>query len=96
VRVDKRLARLDAIENTLEVHPAVALGEGLSQQPHLYRMTPQDASFSSWSARRAVLPSGEPLPHAGFGGSGTNPGSGTSRGKALRSGGFRSIKTERR
>ncbi|MCY3015272.1 MAG: hypothetical protein NT171_11335, partial [Planctomycetota bacterium] len=60
------LERLDAIENTLEVHPAVAPGEGLSQQPHLYRMTPQDASFSPWSARRAMLPGGEPPPHPGF------------------------------
>ncbi|MCY3013865.1 MAG: hypothetical protein NT171_04060, partial [Planctomycetota bacterium] len=35
VRVDKRLVPLDAIENTLEVHPAVAPGEGLTKQPQL-------------------------------------------------------------
>ena len=43
--IDEGLERLDAIENTLEVHPAVAPGKGLSKQPHLYRMTPQDAFF---------------------------------------------------
>jgi hypothetical protein len=78
---------LDAIENTLEVHPAVAPGEGLSQQPHLYRMTPQDASFSPWSAPRAMLPGGEPPPHPGVCGAGGNPRSGRSHGKAMRPGG---------
>ena len=48
LRVDKRLVRLDAIENSLELHPAVAPGEGLINQPHLYRKTPQDTSFSPW------------------------------------------------
>jgi hypothetical protein len=43
---------LDAVENTLEVHPAVAPAKGLTQQPHLYRATPQDASFSPWPARQ--------------------------------------------
>jgi len=43
--VDEGLERLDTIENTLEMHPAVAPAKGLSKQPHLYRMTPQDAFF---------------------------------------------------
>jgi len=51
-RVDERLVPLDAVENTLEMHPAVAPAKGLSKQPHLYRTTPQDASFSPWPARQ--------------------------------------------
>jgi len=50
--VDEGLERLDTIENTLEMHPAVAPAKGLSKQPHLYRVTPQDASFSPWPARQ--------------------------------------------
>ena len=92
--VDEGVERLDAIEKTLEVHPAVAPGEGLSQQPHLYRMTPQDASFSQCLTRRAVLPGGEPPSHAGVCTAGRNPRSGRSHGKATHPGGCRSIRTE--
>jgi len=31
----------------------VAPAKGLSKQPHLYRTTPQDASFSPWTARQS-------------------------------------------
>jgi hypothetical protein len=49
---DETLLPLDAVENTLEMHPAGAPAKGLTQQPHLYRTTPQDASFSPWPARQ--------------------------------------------
>ena len=47
-----------------------------SWQPQTYRKTPQDAFFSPWFARRAMLPGGESPPHAGFCGAGGNPRSG--------------------
>lgn len=47
--VDKGLEQLDAIENLLEVLPAVAPAKGLSRQPHLYRAAPHDAFFLHWS-----------------------------------------------
>ena len=62
--IDEGLERLDAIENTLEVHPAVAAGKGCPSNRIFYRKVPQDAPFSPWSARRAVLPSGGTPPHA--------------------------------
>jgi len=46
--VDETLVPLDAVE----MHPAVAPAKGLSKQPHLYRTTPQDASFPPWPARQ--------------------------------------------
>ena len=50
--VDETLVPLDPVENTLEMHPAVAPAKGLTKQPHLYRTTPQDASFSPRTARQ--------------------------------------------
>ena len=85
--------QLDLMENTLEMHSAAAPGEALLKQPQLRRKTPQDASFSLWSARRAELPRGEPPPHARFCGAGGNPGGGRSHRKAPRSGGWQSIRT---
>ena len=63
--VDEGLERLDAIENTLEVHPAVAPDETRSKQPHLLPKSAAGCSSLSWPARRAVLPGGGTPPHAG-------------------------------
>jgi hypothetical protein len=54
--LDEGLERLDTFENTPAVHPAMAPGERPTQQPHLYRMTPQGCILSSLPARGAVLP----------------------------------------
>jgi len=62
--VDEGLERLDVIENTLEVHPAVAPEKGLFQQPHLVPKSAAGCSSLSWPARRAVLPGGGTPPHA--------------------------------
>ncbi len=50
--VDEGLERLDAIENTLEVHPAVAPAKGLSKQPHLLPKSAAGCSFLSLPARQ--------------------------------------------
>ena len=43
--VNERLERLDVIENTLQLHPAVAPGEGLCKQSLLYSKAPLDAPW---------------------------------------------------
>ena len=51
--VDKRLERLDVIENTLETHPAMAPEKGLLEQPLLLPNSAAGCiSFSPWSARQ--------------------------------------------
>ena len=50
---DERLERLDVIENTSEVHPAVAPEKGLSQQSHLLPNSAAGCSFFfPWPARQ--------------------------------------------
>ena len=52
-RGDERLERLDVIENTLEVQPAVAPEKGLCRPPHLLPNSAAGcSSFSRWSARQ--------------------------------------------
>ncbi len=64
---DERLVPLDTAENILEMHPAVAAAKGRTMQPHLYRTTPQDASFPPWPARQggAVLLLGDTVYEVG-------------------------------
>ena len=49
---DETLVPLEAVENTLGMHPSAAPAKGLTKQPHLYRKTPQDTSFSPCPARQ--------------------------------------------
>jgi hypothetical protein len=63
--VHKRLVRLDAIENTLEVHPAVAPEKGLIQATASFterrrRMLPSLMEC----LKRAMLPASDALPQA--------------------------------
>jgi hypothetical protein len=62
--VDKGLERLDAVDNTLELHPAVAPAKGLTKQPHLRPKSAAGCSSLSWPARRAVFPGSGTAPHA--------------------------------
>ena len=51
--VNERLERMDVIENSLEVHPAVAPERTRSKQPHLLPNSAAGClSFSPWSARQ--------------------------------------------
>jgi hypothetical protein len=63
VLVDETLVPLDAVENTLEMHPAEAPAKGLTKQPHLYRTTRQDAFSLLGPPVSAVLPDGGTPPH---------------------------------
>ena len=49
---DETLVPLEAVENTFGMHPSAAPAKGLTKQPHLYRKTPQDTSFSPCPARQ--------------------------------------------
>jgi hypothetical protein len=40
LRGDETRVPLQAVENTLEPHPAAAPAKGLTKQPHRYRTTP--------------------------------------------------------
>ncbi len=64
-RVHEGLERFDAIENTLEVHPAAASAKRLTKQPHLLPKSAARCSYLSWPARRATLSGGLSPPHAG-------------------------------
>ena len=61
---DETLVPLEAVENTLGMHPSAAPAKGLTKQPHLYRKTPQDISLHA-PPGRAGLPGGGTSPHAG-------------------------------
>jgi hypothetical protein len=62
--IDEGHERLDVIENTLEVHSAVAPHGTRSEQSHLLMKSAAGCSSPSWSARRAVPPSRSKPPKA--------------------------------